>query len=274
MSVLANLAVTLGMLLIVPFGLALIDAPGLALVRRWWPVPAVLGAVTLWLPRGDLSVGLACVYAVAAVALVVVAVARLVQRRSLAPREIAVLTALVCPSIAALALVAERGGHTLFGFDLDILELTVPHFHYAGFAAALIAGLVSRATAGSGTLSTVAALSVPAGTGLVLVGYFINDWVELAGGTVLTIGMWSVGWLVWTQLRTHAKQRPTQLLLAVSSVTLVATMLLAVSYAFGEAADLPHLSLTWMVATHGAANAVGFALCGLLAFRRLAPARI
>lgn len=28
MSVLANLAVTLGMLLIVPFGLALIDAPG------------------------------------------------------------------------------------------------------------------------------------------------------------------------------------------------------------------------------------------------------
>jgi hypothetical protein len=35
MSVLANLAVTLGMLLIVPFGLALIDAPGLAFVRRW-----------------------------------------------------------------------------------------------------------------------------------------------------------------------------------------------------------------------------------------------
>ncbi len=146
----------------------------------------MVGAASLWLPRGLLAVSMACVYAVA---LVAVATARLLERRSPVPQEIAVLTALVCPSIAALALVAERGGHSIFGFDLDILELTVPHFHYAGFAAVLIAGLVSRATAGTGALSTVAALSVPVGTGLVLVGYFINDWVELAGGTVLTIGM-------------------------------------------------------------------------------------
>lgn len=91
---------------------------------------------------------------------------------------------------------------------------------------------------------------------------------------MLTIGMWSVGWLVWTQLRTSAEHRGTQLLLAVSSVTLVATMALAVNYALGEAADIPHLSLTWVVSTHGVANAFGFALCGMLAFRRLAPARI
>lgn len=81
-----------------------------------------------------------------------------------------------------------------------------------------------------------------------------------------------MGWLVWTQLRPLAGQRSIRLLLALSSVTLVATMLLAVTYALGEVAQLPHLSLTWLVATHGAANAVGFALCGVLAFRRLAPA--
>lgn len=133
MSVLANLAVTLGMLFIVPAGLALIDAPGLGLVRRWWLIP-----------RGGLAVGLACVYAAATLALVGTAVARFWRNKSIAAPEVAVLTALVCPSIAALALAAERGGRTLFGFDLDILELTVPHFHYAGFAAALIAGLVAR----------------------------------------------------------------------------------------------------------------------------------
>ncbi len=107
-----------------------------------------------------------------------------------------------------------------------------------------------------------------------LVGYFIDDWVEFAGAGVLTVGMWSVGGLTWAQLRARAEDRWTKLLLAISSATLVATMLLAVAYALGSAADFPHLSLTWRVATHGAANAVGFALCGFLAFRRLAPVRI
>ena len=44
---------------------------------------------------------------------------------------------------------------------------------------------------------------------MVLIGSFINDWVELAGGTVMTIGMWSMGWLVWTQLRIRAEHRGT-----------------------------------------------------------------
>jgi uncharacterized protein (UPF0548 family) len=34
--------------------------------------------------------------------------------------------------------------------------------------------------------------------------------------------------------------------------------------------NLPHLSLAWTAATHGVGNATGFALCGILAWRRLA----
>ncbi|OSC61194.1 hypothetical protein B5180_36300, partial [Streptomyces sp. BF-3] len=64
---------------------------------------------------------------------------RAARGRDLDPAGIALLTALVTPSVAATALVAERSGHELFGFDLGILALTVPHFHFAGFAAALIA---------------------------------------------------------------------------------------------------------------------------------------
>ena len=37
----------------------------------------------------------------------------------------------------------------------------------------------------------------------------------------------------------------------------------------GEAVGLPHPTLTWMAATHGFGNALGFALCALLARRRL-----
>ncbi|MFD9034826.1 YndJ family protein [Streptomyces sp. NPDC059567] len=279
MSVLVDLIVMLGMFAIVPTGLGLIDGPlprGLRLLRRAWPLLAAPGALALWLPRSPTAAALAAVYALATLALALCAPARLaalLQReagpslRALAPSEIAVLTALVTPSVAGLALVAERAGHELLGFDLDILALTVPHFHFAGFAAALVAGLVCRASDGPAT--RFAALSVPLGTLLVLVGYFVDDWAELAGALVLTAGMWAVALETWRELRTGARDPVTRGLLAVSAVVLVATMLLALSWALGEATGLPHPNLTWMAATHGLGNALGFALCSLLARRRL-----
>lgn len=273
MSVLVALIVTLGMLVIVPMGLRLIDGPtgprqaGLRTLRRAWPSAAVPGALSLWLPRSPLAAALACVYALATLALALHAPARLRATRSLAPAEIAVLTALVTPSVAGLALVAERSGHELFGFELGILALTVPHFHFAGFTAALVAGLVCRTT--GGRTARFAALSVPLGTLLVLLGYFVDDWAELAGALVLTAGMWGVALLTWRELRGTAPDRVTRTLLGVSAAVLVATMLLALSWALGEATGLPHPSLTWMAATHGLGNALGFALCSLLAWRRL-----
>lgn len=185
----------------------------------------------------------------------------------MAPAEIALVTALVTPSIAALALVAERSGHTLFGFGLGILALTVPHFHFAGFAAALVAGLVCRIA--DSAAGRFAALSVPLGTLLVMIGYFIGDWAELAGAVVLTAGMWTVALLTWQSVRVARRDRITRLLLATSSVVLVVTMVLALSWALGEATGLPHPTLTWMAATHGLGNALGFALCSVLAWRRL-----
>ncbi|MBT2493738.1 YndJ family protein [Streptomyces sp. ISL-96] len=268
MSVLVNLIVMLGMLVVVPLGLRLVPSPGLSRVRRLWPLLAAPGAVALWLPRGGVATALAAVYAAGTLALALHAPARLARTRSLAPAEIAVLTALATPSVAGLALVAERSGHELFGFDLEILALTVPHFHFAGFAAALVAGLVCRVSPDR-PAGRFAALSVPLGTLLVLAGYFIDDWAELAGALVLTAGMWAVALLTWQDVRDDRQDRTTRTLLAVSAAVLVATMLLALSWALGEATGIPHPSLTWMAATHGLGNALGFALCALLAWRRL-----
>ncbi|MFG3509185.1 YndJ family protein [Streptomyces sp. NPDC047821] len=267
MTVLVDLIVTLGMLGIVPAGLRLMEDPGLDTLRRLWPLFAVPGALCLWLPRGVPATALAAAYALGTVLLALHAPRRLLRTRSAAPTEIAVLTALVSPSVAALALVAERAGHRLFGFGLDILALTVPHFHFAGFAAALVAGLVCRAV--DRPAARFAALSVPLGTLLVLLGYFLDDWAELAGALVLTAGMWAVAWLTWHDVAAARHDRPTRALLAVSAAVLVATMLLALSWALGEATGLPHPNLTWMAATHGLGNTLGFALCSVLAWRRL-----
>lgn len=273
MSVLVDLIVMLGMLVVVPAGLRLAGAPELDRMRRLWPLFAVPGTVTLWLPRGVPATALAACYALGAVLLALHAPLRLLRNLAgfripaRAAAEVALLTALVTPSIAATALVAERSGHPLFGFGLGILALTVPHFHFAGFAAALIAGLVCRVA--DSTAGRFAALSVPLGTLLVLIGYFIGDRAELAGAVVLTAGMWTVALLTWRSVRAEQQDRITRLLLATSSGVLAVTMVLALSWALGEATGLPHPTLTWMAATHGLGNALGFALCSVLAWQRL-----
>ncbi|MGW2590790.1 YndJ family protein [Streptomyces sp. NPDC001515] len=273
MGVLVDLIVMLGMLVIVPTGLRLTRDPSLDRIRRSWPLFAVPGAVALWLPRGPAATTLALCYAAGTLLLALHAPPRLLRRpapllaRRTAPAETALLTALVTPAVAATALVAERAGQPLFGFGLGILALTVPHFHFAGFAAALVAGLVCRAD--TGPAGRFAALSVPLGTLLVLGGYFVGDRAELAGAVVLTAGMWAVALLTWRTVRPGAADRATRLLLGVSSAVLAVTMVLALSWALGEATGLPHPTLAWMAATHGVGNALGFALCSLLAWQRL-----
>ncbi|MFE9740441.1 YndJ family protein [Streptomyces sp. NPDC006477] len=274
MSVLVSAVVTIGMLWVVPTGLALLDGPrppGWDPLRRAWPLLAVPGVLSLWLPRSGLSTALAAVYALATLALALQAPARLFLTRSLRPDEVAVLTALAASSVAGLALVAERASYPLFGFDLELLALTVPHFHFAGFAAALVAGLLCRVS--DGPAARFAALSVPAGTLLVLLGYFVDDWAELAGAVVLTAGMTTVAVLTLRERRATAADRLTRALLTVSAVVLFVTMLLALSWALGEATGLPHLDLTWTAATHGLGNALGFTVCALLARRRLTADR-
>ncbi|WP_037771855.1 YndJ family protein [Streptomyces sclerotialus] len=270
MDVLVRLVVALGMLAVVPTGLALTGEPGAARLRGIWWLPATLGAVSMWLPRGPAATALAACYAAATLALALLAPRRLLRTRSLAPREVAVLTALATPAVAGVALVAERHGTELFGFSLRMLSLTVPHFHFAGFAAALVAGLACGAA--DSPAARCAALGVPAGTLLVLAGYFTGEWVEFAGAAVLTCGLWLVGLATLRGARAAAADRTTRTLFAVSAAVLVATMLLALSWALGEATGLPHPTLTWMAATHGVGNALGFALCALLAWRRLAAA--
>ncbi|WP_406457731.1 YndJ family protein [Streptomyces sp. NBC_00876] len=273
MSVLVGLIVMLGMLVIVPAGLRLADAPDLDRMARLWPVFAVPGAVALWLPRGPAATALALCYGLGTALLALHILPRLLRRPAplrssrTAPAGIALLTALVTPSVAAAALVAERSGHPLFGFGLGILALTVPHFHFAGFAAALVSGLVGR-VAGSAA-GRFAALSVPLGTFLVLLGYFIGDWAELAGAVVLTAGMWTVALLTWNTVLPTARDRATRLLLGTSAAVLAVTMVLALCWALGEATGLPHPGLAWMAATHGVGNALGFALCSVLAWKRL-----
>ncbi|WP_166345284.1 YndJ family protein [Phytoactinopolyspora limicola] len=277
MTVLVGTIVALGMIVIVPLGLRLIDDEQRRLhpLIQIWPMAGVLGAVSLVLDRGALAAALATAYGVVTLWLAVLAGLRLLRRRSLQPAEIAVLTAMVTPLVAGSSLVAERAGYELFGFGMTILALTVAHFHFAGFAAALIAALVASTV--RSVPAEIVALTVPAGTAIVLAGYFTTGEVELLGALVLSVGMWMLGWILWRRVRPAAATTVTRVLIGTSAVVVAVTMVLALNWALTHIwDDLPHLSLTWMAATHGVINAVGFALCGLLGWHRIkfAPAEV
>jgi len=278
MTVLLNLIVALGMLVVVPLGLRLVDGLPAGLVRVWM-LGAVAGGTSLWLPRGWPAAGLASAYALVTGLLAVAGLRRWAARPSAAPAEIALLTALVAPSVAGVSLVAERSGVELFGFPLPVLSLTVAHFHYAGFAAALTAALSASVSASyrasgdrRGVAPSLAAVCVPAGILVVFVGFFAGRVVELAGTVLLTAGLWLVAWLIWRERRTTSGRART--LFGIAAVVPFATMALAVHWALGRAVGLPHLPVNWMIATHGLANAVGFALCSILAWQRRTAAPV
>ncbi len=171
-----------------------------------------------------------------------------------APHAFAPVVALLSLPVAALGMVASRGGWELFGFELIMLTLTSVHFHFAGFTAALLSGLTTRAVPRWWTETACAAVLVsPA---LVGAAFFVSPSAQLPGVVTLSAGV--VVLAIATLLAGHGGLR------RISALAVLAPMLLAVWWTAGLAFELPHLSLAWTAATHGVLNAVGYALCGLL----------
>jgi uncharacterized protein (UPF0548 family) len=224
------LVVALCVLLFVPLGLGALGR-GRRLVRSWlWPAAPAVAA--LLLPRGWLA-GLLCVpYLIACLAVPVV-----LRRDRLAA------FAAACLPVAAVGLLAERAGYPLLGYPMGVLGLTAAHFHVAGFGALLLLSLIRHRPA---------RLLAPAGVAIVGLGFLVGrtplgegtgDLIELLGAGLLSAGL-------WLAIAGRAG-RAARLLFALSLVT----MALAVLYAAGQVFTIAHLSLTWMVLTHGVLNA-------------------
>ena len=264
--------VTLGMVVVAPLGLSLLATTGLRRLRRVWPLLGAVAGGALLLLGGLLAVALVTPYAVACAAVTLCGLRRAVVTRSWTTRELTALTAAGSLSVAALSLVAERAGATLLGFSLAVHGLTVAHFHFAGFAAALLAGLTAAAVPGSA--AQVGAIAVPLGTAVVAVGHFTGRWTELAGAVVLTVGLTATSWVAGRHVRRRLHDRAARALLLAAALAAPATMALAVWFALGRASGLPHLSIADTAATHGVVNAVGVGLCGLLAWSRAGAVRL
>ncbi|GAC1544309.1 MAG: hypothetical protein NVS3B10_08450 [Polyangiales bacterium] len=192
--------------------------------------------------------------------------------------ELGVDVGLLLLPIGSVWLLASRAGSPLLGFHEPIVTLTAAHFHYAGFAAPVVLGCTGRAF-GLGTAKTstalpyrLATLTVCAAIPLTAIGITSTHAVEATAAVTLACGMLLACALLVGVVPRRAARRSVAAaaLFAVAGATLLGTMGLAATFALTSSAGRSStfsgpLSVQTMIDLHGGGNALGFALCALVA---------
>jgi hypothetical protein len=182
--------------------------------------------------------------------------------------------ALMFSAIGGAWTLADRAGYQPLQFDAAIVGLTAVHFHYAGLLLPLFAGLVQRELWFS-RFASRAAVGVVLGVPAVALGITTTQlgWgvaIEAGTGSGLALAGMAVA-ILQVRIATEAR-RPmfTRAMLGVAGVALFFSMVLAALYAARAfAAPFPWLGIPQMRMLHGTANAFGFGLCGVIAWRQM-----
>lgn len=257
---------------IVPLGMGLF--PGWRVARLAQPAFAVgvAAAIGVALPRGPIAGAAAGLW----LAFVVVVALVAVHAWWSTERD---LLGLIWPGatvflvVGAGWLLADRLGLQPGGFTAPVVELTAVHFHYAGFASSVLAGLVRRATSSSHPRATAGmVVAVLAGTPMVAIGFTVNPGAQILGAAILTAGLLVLAWVTLFAVVPTVPTGPA-VLLGASAIAVIIPMLLALHWAVGRnVAGVDALSIATMIRTHGVANAFGFVLLGLIGWRWVAEA--
>ena len=144
---LVDLLLLLAPVVVVPLGLRLIPFSGaralqvLAVARLAQPLGALAALIALLLDPGWVAGAVAIGWLIVSAVVALAGLLNLIESRSIAPRHLVPAAASAYLAVGAGWLVIFRLGLRPLGFSRDIIELTGVHFHYAGFAATLIAAL-------------------------------------------------------------------------------------------------------------------------------------
>jgi hypothetical protein len=264
-------------LVIVPLGMQLArvlgnDSPSVRFARRVQPIAAALALVAVWLPPGRLAACLACAWMTVCL---LMGVGGLIDLSSLArSREDHTHSTFhrVIVSIAQLDLVvggawfvASRLGMHPIGIQEPIGLLTAVHFHYAGFATAMIAAATLRFTEQRAErrwmkLLVAVVVCMPL---VVAVGFVISPLLKMAAAVVFSLSMAGLA-VVLRSCAKRLESSTARVMFHVASVSVFAAMVLSSAYALSDFRGSDALPIPQMARTHGILNAVGFCLPALL----------
>ena len=161
-------------------------------------------------------------------------------------------------------LVASRLGMRPLGIQEPIGLLTAVHFHFAGFATAMIAAAMLRFS--QALHQTWLKWIVPLVIGMpyvVAIGFLISPALKMMAAAVFSASVAALAVLLRSQ-GTRAVQREARMLLQVAAAAVFAGMVLSSVYAVGDFVGSDVLTIPQMARTHGILNALGFCTVGLL----------
>lgn len=263
----------LAILVVVPLALSLIGASELIPVQL---LAAAAAVVAFLLPAGDAAGGLTMGWLAFTGVAALWGLTRPRAHEWTNVAELCLTAGMLYLPVGGVWLVAARLGVGLLGFGEPLVSLTAVHFHYAGFAALVIAGLTGRALAAlpksPKRIYQLVAVGLIAGMALVAAGITVSPLLEVVAAVVFAASL--IG-LVALQVRCilPGVARLPQILFGGSALMAVIAMLAAVTYAVSEFTGGDLITLAQMLRVHGEVNALGFVLCNLLAWTVVHPAQ-
>jgi hypothetical protein len=264
-----NRFLLLAVLVVVPTGLSLcgraLPRDALARVGRLQPIAALFAVASFALNPGGLAALLAAAWLVFAVATAHsttrALAAMAIARGNLPARCFTIAT--VYLAVGAAWLTAARLGIEPLGFAEPFVSLTAVHFHYAGFATSAIAGALTLRIAKASRATILIVTAVLGGPPAVAVGFLISPLARVLAVACFAAGVVGLAALLLRQAIVEARLLP-RILLATSGSSVLFSISFAVGYALSEWLGGTYFTIPRMVALHGWANALGFALPGLL----------
>ena len=214
--------------------------------------------------------------------------------------------------VAGVWLVIYRYGVQPFDYGETIILLTVVHFHFAGFAAPIIAGMTGRLLATTNphaavplpaslpnphaavpplasvsdrtaTLASVSnprsktysamVVSIVAAMPPIAAGITFSPWLGLIGTLLLSAALVTLAIFTVRNVLPAITSLRARLLLFFAAVSSCAAMILACLYAYSIVAHTLILRIPTMAMTHGLLNAFGFTACSLLAWSMISTNR-
>ncbi len=180
------------------------------------------------------------------------------------PTNLATTAALIFWVVGSAWAFADPAGIRIFNFSDEITRLTALHFHFAGLALPILAGLAHFYK--PDFLGKMAIWLVIFGVPLTAVGITST---QIGGGINLEVfaGVFMSVAGVFTAIQLlKLGISKINFWLVVSGSTLFFTMLLSFGYALRPFVFLEFLNINWMRAVHGSLNALVAVPCGLIGF--------
>ena len=270
-------------LVIVPLGLSVVapderrESALYKLVVLVQPVAALLTIASFFFEKGVLSAVLASAWLVLNVLIALLGFLRLTSRRFHRIEELSIAAGLLYLPVAGAWLVVYRLGIQPFGYGEMIILLTVVHFHFAGFATPIIAGMSGRVLAGRNyphRVLTAVVLAIVAAMPIVAAGITFSPWIGFVGALLLTTGVVLLAVLTVGWVRPAINSVAWRILLLIGAIASCVALVLACLYAYSLATHTLILTIPTMALTHGLLNAFGFVTCSLVAWSQIAPRKL